>query len=293
MAEVKESVERVTGQRVDAVRAVSAGRSSQAWIAHVGQERWVVRVPIEDSGRRITYQAEATIGRYLGSLGHPVAEWTIVSVNGSTCSVARQIPGVPVVYDQAWSSKFGHSVGRLLGDLHAMPAERFGPLEDHQVSIRGVSDDRVQGVADRWCHARMWPFDGESLDDHPIIDHAPEIGNAAISLAERIKAAEAGASGVVHSDLHQEHLLVDENGSLAGVLDFGDAFVGSVAWDFALLNWYHGKANASLVARHYPDGSDALDRGIVLSIAVGLYKMAKNPNDLTVIPRLRRCLESI
>ncbi len=139
----------------------------------------------------------------------------------------------------------------------------------------------------------MWPFDGDSLDGHPIIDQAPEIGNAAISLADRIQAAETGATGVIHSDLHQEHLLVDEDGTLSGVLDFGDAFVGSVAWDFALLNWYYGKANAALVAHHYPDGPDALDRGIMLSIAVGLYKTAKNPSDLTVISRLQRCVESI
>ena len=138
----------------------------------------------------------------------------------------------------------------------------------------------------------MWPFDHPSLDDHPITERAPDIARAATTLASDIAAADTGAIGVAHSDLHSEHLLVGESGSLTGVLDFGDAFIGSIAWDFALLNWYYGKANAAAVARHHPAGSDVLDQGATLSIAVGLYKVAKDPNDPALIPRLRRCLES-
>ena len=107
-----------------------------------------------------------------------------------------------------------------------------------------------------------------------------------------IEGAEAGSAGIVHSDLHNKHLLVDKDGSLTGVLDFGDAFIGSIAWDFALLNWYYGTPNAAVVARHHPAGLEALDRGVTLSVVVGLYKLAKNPEDHDVIPRLRRCLES-
>lgn len=62
------------------------------------------------------------------------------------------------------------------------------------------------------------------------------------ALADSLHAAEDGPTGVVHSDRHREHLLVDNKGSLAGVLDFGDAFVGAVAWDFVLLNWYYASS---------------------------------------------------
>ena len=287
-----ECVERVAGHQVDAVWALSTGRSSLAWVAQVGEERWVARVPVKDSGRRITYQAEVAIGRYLNSLGHPVADWTIVNNDGTMCSVAREVPGVPADYNRAWSDDFGRQLAGVLADLHAMPAEGFGPLADDQQSIRGLSDDRVHGIVDRWCHARVWPFDDSSLDDHPIVELAPEIANAVSTLAGDIEAADTGSTGVVHSDLHREHLLIGRDGSLTGVLDFGDAFIGSIAWDFALLNWYYGKANAAVVARHHPAGSDALDQGVTLSVAVGLYKVAKNPNDPAMIPRLRNCLES-
>ena len=288
-----ECVERVAGRQVDLVWELSAGQSSSAWVAQAGEERWVVRVPVKDSGRRITYRAEAAIGRYLTSLGHPVADWTIVDHNGTMCSVAREIPGVPVAYDRVWSDDFGRQLAHVLADLHEMPAEGFGPLaDDQQQLVRGLSEDRVHGITDRWFHARIWPFDDSSLDDHPITEQAPDIAHAATTLASDIAAAGTGATGVVHSDLHREHLLVGKDGSLTGVLDFGDAFIGSIAWDFALLNWYYGKANAAAVARHHPAGSDVLDHGAALSIAVGLYKVAKNPNDPALIPRLRRCLES-
>jgi aminoglycoside phosphotransferase (APT) family kinase protein len=288
-----ECVERVAGRQVDLVWELSAGQSSSAWVAQAGEERWVVRVPVKDSGRRITYRAETAIGRYLTSLGHPVADWTLVEHDGTMCSVAREIPGVPVAYDRVWSDDFGCQLAHVLSDLHEMPAEGFGPLADDQRQLmRGLSEDRVHGITDRWFHARIWPFDGSSVDDHPITDQAPDIAHAATTFVSDIAAAGTGAIGVVHSDLHREHLLVGNDGSLNGVLDFGDAFIGSIAWDFALLNWYYGKGNASTVARHHPAGSDALDQGVALSIAVGLYKVAKNPHDLAVLPRLRRCLES-
>lgn len=289
----RECVEQVALQPVDAIRALSAGRSSHAWIAQVGEARWIARIPIVDSGRRATYRAEMAIGRYLTSLGHPVADWTIVDAHGTLCSVARALPGLPVEYGLVWSIDFGRQLAGLLADVHAMRAEHFGPLVDNQTSLRGVAQDRLQGIVDRWCHAPIWPFDASKIDSHPIFKQAPEIGHAVASLANCIEAAATGPTGVVHSDLHREHLLTDTRGLLTGVLDFGDAFIGSVAWDFALLNWYYGEANASLVACHHPAGAEMLDQGAMLSVAVGLYKAAKNPNDPAVIQRLQRCLASV
>ena len=218
-----ECVERVAGRQVDVVWELSAGQSSLAWVAQAGEERWVVRVPVKDSGRRITYRAEAAIGRYLTSLGHPVADWTIVDHDGTMCSVAREIPGVPVACHQDWTDDFGRQLAHVLADLHEMPAEGFGPLANDHESLRGLSDDRLHGITDRWFHARIWPFDNSSLHDHPITEQAPDIAHAATTLATDIEAAGTGPIGVVHSDLHREHLLVGNDGSLNGVLDFDAA----------------------------------------------------------------------
>ncbi len=291
-AVAQEAVECALGRPVDEVRQISSGRSSDAWLVRVSTEHWIARVAIKNSGRRITYLAESLIGCYLESLGHGVAVWTIVEVNGVSCSVARQLPGVPVAYDRNWSEEFGRALAGVLRDLHTMPATGFGPLANDETEACGVSADRNDAIVDRWFHAPVWPFDGSSLADHPILDLAPKLGGLVAGLALQIEAAASGPTGVVHSDLHREHLLVNDDGSLAGVLDFGDAFVGATAWDFALLNWYYGKPNAELVAAHYPSGNEELDRGVVLSVAVGLYKAAKNPADQAVLPRLQRCLEA-
>ena len=282
----------VAGRRPETVHLLSSGHSSQAFAATVGSERWVARVPIEGSGRHITYNVEAALNRSLISNGHPVANWSVVDVEDVPCSVARRLPGAPVRYDQPWSAEFGQQLAQLLHALHTVPAEGFGPLINEDTGIRGSSDDRTQGVVDRWFHAPIWPFDGSTLDAHPVGDRAPDLARIAVALSDRIESAESDTIGVVHSDLHREHLLQNDDGALTGVLDLGDAFIGAVAWDFALLNWYYGKANALLVAHHYPNHGDVLDCGVTLSIAVGLYKLAKNPADPTVVPRLRRCINT-
>lgn len=71
---------------------------------------------------------------------------------------------------------------------------------------------------------------------------------------------------MLHSDLRRDHLLRDSGGGLAALLDFGDAFVGSLAWDFALLHWYYGKANTGLVTASYPEGEVLDCRGRHLAV---------------------------
>ena len=110
------------------------------------------------------------------------------------------------------------------------------------------------------------------------------------SVQALLLAASEGPTGVVHSDLHREHLLVGAAGDLTGVLDFGDAFVGVAAWDFALLHWYYGPQTSRAVARHHPDGTQLHEQGRLLALALGLYKLAKSPTDSRVPPRLRRAL---
>lgn len=289
----RRAAERVVGARADGVRLVSSGQSSDAWLVDVADGKWITRVPIDDSGRRITYRAEQLIGDYLTSFGHPVAAWTTIEIDGFDCSVARELSGTTVDAGQRWAPAFGEQLAAVLQDLHEMPARGYGPLADDGTTARGVSSSLDQGIVDRWYHAAIWPFDGSSLADHPIADAEPHLGESVASMRRRIeRAATAGSIGVVHSDLHRAHLLEAADGTLAGVLDFGDAFIGAVAWDFALLQWYYGDENVELVAAHSRRGEAERARGALLAVAVGLYKLAKNPTDQAVLPRLRRCVRA-
>lgn len=283
-----------TGESPASVEPFASGRTSDAWLAETSRGSWIVRIPVAQSGRRVTYRAEAVIGAQLTQRGHPVADWTIIEITrGRPSSVARLLPGSPVDYETRWTPEFARALALVLGDLHALPATGFGPLNsgDDALYQRGISPSRRAGIVDRFVHAAIWPFDGSTLEQHPLMGVDPNLCDEIGRQRAAIEAAAEGPLGLVHSDLHREHLLQGPDGSLTGLLDFGDAFVGAVGWDFALLHWYYGLTNARMVARNHPGGSTELANGAALALAFGLYKLAKNPTDRSVLPRLRRCAE--
>lgn len=293
MTVATEAIRLAVGEPCGGVRRIASGRSSSAWAASSPSGHWIVRVPVPDSGRTLSYRSEARIGELLHALGHPVATWTLVQVDEELCSVAPRLQGRPVDYGRRFQSGFAGELGRLLFDLHHLDASGFGPLVDDECALRGRSASVRAGVVDRWFHASIWPFDESELSSHVVRDIAPDLVEAIEPLRPRIIDAADGPIGVVHSDLHREHLLQDEAGGLGAVLDFGDAFRGSVVWDFALLHWYYGDENASGVAARYP-GSEGMQASAAhLAVAVGLYKLAKNPRDPAGPERLRRIVGAV
>ena len=303
------------------VELLALGRTSQAWLVTDDGDPRVVRVPIPSSGRRSTYRAEARLGSLLAAAGHPVVRWTTVDVDaGVSCSVGPLLEGQPIAYDKPWTDPVVAGLAALLRDLHALPVAGYGPLTDSDGPLRGDSASPLAGVLDRWIHAPIWPFDGTRLDAHPVTKAAPDLVAPLAAMEGTILGAASGPFGIVHADLHREHLLVtgapmlhtgpagastSRTGTgtstsvtsprLGGVLDFGAAFVGSTAWDVALLRWYYGQTTTQRVVAAYhretsTDGGDLLARGHALAVAVGCYKLARNPTDPTVISRLRAVL---
>jgi aminoglycoside phosphotransferase (APT) family kinase protein len=85
-------------------------------------------------------------------------------------------------------------------------------------------------------------------------------------------------SVVLHSDLHGEHIF-EFQGQLSGVIDFGAAFTGLPAWEFAVLAYYHGWPATETVLATYTQQIAALeiqtDQVRLLAIVVALYKLSK------------------
>jgi aminoglycoside phosphotransferase (APT) family kinase protein len=261
-------------------------------VADDGSTTWVARMPIPHSGRTINYDTEALIGRLLLQQGCPVAAWTTVAVTGVPCSVAPLLRGEPIDDRVAWTAEFAGAVARTLRTLHDLPVDGHGPLRNSPAILAGQSSDDVAGIVERWWQAPIWPFDGSDLARHTIARLAPDLVDQLGGLDAEIRAATAGCAGLVHSDLHGEHLLRSPDWTLTAVLDFGDAFAGSVAWDFALLRWYYGDEPTALVANAYgANGRDLAERGRTLAVAVGLYKLAKYDGDLATLARIRRLID--
>jgi len=278
-----------TTERSATVQLLSSGRSSQAWRAVDSEQERVIRVPIPNSGRLVSYRSEVLIGELLADAGHPVSRWHLETVDDVVCSIGMILEGSPVDYHADWSASFTAAFASVLRDLHSLPVTGWGPLADSFEELRGTSESATEGIVDRWFHAAIWPFDGSDFASHAVAALDPELTSAIIAHREAIGAAAAGPFGVVHSDLHNQHLL-RAGGELTGVLDFGDAFVGSTAWDFALIHWYYGAGNARRVALAYGSDPELIERAALLAIAVGCYKVAKTPQDSAARARLRSLL---
>jgi aminoglycoside phosphotransferase (APT) family kinase protein len=110
--------------------------------------------------------------------------------------------------------------------------------------------------------------------------------------ARAVFAARGGTGSIEPLAEDWDHLLRSPEGRLAGLLDFGDAFAGPPAWDFACLRYYHGENVGRRVAAHYPGGADVLRRSLALGIAFALYKLDKTPDRPDVIERVARLIRA-
>ncbi|MEZ5229773.1 MAG: aminoglycoside phosphotransferase family protein, partial [Acidimicrobiales bacterium] len=225
--------------------------------------------------------------------GHPVCTWQLVPVDDVECSIGPRLHGTPIEDAWTWPRHFVERVAALLRDLHQLPATGWGPLENRTDRLHGTSTAPTAGIVERWFHAPIWPFDESELDTHPLATIAPDLLPTLAPLEREIVAAAIEPFGVLHSDLHRQHLL-HTGDKLTGMLDFGDAFIGSTAWDFALLHWYYGPQNTQAVAHAYDPDRDLAARGAILGVAVGCYKIAKTPsNGTTLQSQLRSLLDTL
>ena len=81
---------------------------------------------------------------------------------------------------------------------------------------------------------------------------------------------DADASSVVHGDLHARHLLVDEHGALAAVVDWGDVCRADPAIDLPLLwSGLPPDARGELLSAYGPVGEELLLRARVLALFLG------------------------
>ncbi len=287
-----EAGRRLGADQTVGVEMVAAGMSSTAWRIRLPQGPWIVRTPNAPSGRRPSARSDVLLGALLPA-ELPVARWELVEIEGIECSAGPVVPGDRIDAGP-WGAGLAGSIAEVLGATHglARDASGWGPIQNRDDKIVGISTSLVDGVADRWFLAAMWPFDGSSLGSHPLLDVAAELVERLGALEATLVHAAAGPRCLVHSDLHAQHLLV-ASGILTGVLDFGDAFVGSAAWDIALLRHYYGAANADRVARRLDDGAEVIEASVVLHVAVCAYKLAKQPDRSGVAERLQAALTDL
>jgi aminoglycoside phosphotransferase (APT) family kinase protein len=121
-------------------------------------------------------------------------------------------------------------LARFLATLHAIPvadATRFGAGPDTIARLDLVR--RVPRARD----------DLAGLAEHKLVEH---IGPFMIILDGAPANYAPAADTLVHGDLYARHLLVDVDGRLAGVIDWGDVHLGDRAVDLAIVHTFLPRA---------------------------------------------------
>lgn len=286
----RNTVERIAGYAAGSTHLrlthIGRGATSSAWFASTPPANLVVRILPHSVNRPTTYLSEFLILQALQAQGCLVPD-PVLNYRSSVAqladipepwSVTTKLDGEPITAAR-WNNAVAREVGQTLAVLHQLPVDRYGRLDEQASEIYGLQKTEQDGIVARWCWAPLWPFDRSDLKEHPLCDLEPDLCRQINRLQDAILALPETAAGVlVHSDLHAEHIF-HRDGRLAGLIDFGAAFIGHPAWDFAVLGFYHGWAITDQILDGYTSRVDLRNsltaQARLLAISLGLYKMAR------------------
>ncbi|MFF8731748.1 aminoglycoside phosphotransferase family protein [Streptomyces sp. NPDC015171] len=129
-------------------------------------------------------------------------------------TIMTWVPGEPL--DRTSISRGDHAADTLAGFLRALHVE--APADAPVSEDRGVHPKKCTDGFDHFFHAVV-------PDD--IADKVRAVWDDAVAAPEW-----QGPQVWVHGDLHPANVVVSD-GTLSGVIDFGDMFAGDPAWDLA------------------------------------------------------------
>ncbi len=269
-------------------RILGRGVAAIGWRVDTDAEPVAVRIALPEGARTepTRFEAEFAILEALhpldGRAPRPIATSTdediIDPLRGALpWSLQTLVEGTPLD-ESAAPLDAARDLGALLARLHAIPVEGWGLLEDRRGPLRGVASDATSGLESRWPN--LWPYDGSTLLAHPIVRLRPALLDALSRLREQLlRYAEMDARAVCHSDLHADNILCDTDGHLAGVIDFGDAFVGYPAWDLANFAYHFGWPATEALIEGYESKSVMRDVRLAeahqLAVPTALVKVRK------------------
>lgn len=297
---VKRIAEHVDVQ-ASSILPLGRGATSSAWKVTHGRDAFIIRFMPAGTPRPATYQSEFTVLHALMERGCPVPMPVMASVEDNrpipgvleAWAVTQVSPGEPVK-NSPISSDLAHGLGRFLSILHALPVTGFGRLVEQPDGLTGQQESHLEGVRARWCWANLWPLDGSELRQHPFSERRLHLTEKLQGFEEAIfNAVSDEPIALTHSDLHGEHIF-QRDGALSGVIDFGAAFIGVPAWDFAVIAFYHGwpAVQATVSGYVYPLGTQRLlQQTRMLALVVGLYKLSKAAKERASESKVERILQ--
>lgn len=307
MPNVAVEIARQANIDVISVKLLGDGASSRAWQISDGDQSFIVRTMRDGSNRPVTYQSEFAILRHLALDGCPVPRPILNSCEVAglasqpfSWSITGMVAGKSVGSGPL-SYKVASQLGHFLATLHRLPVSGYGRLCESTTLLCGQQQNQLDGICARWCWAPIWPYDQSVLSHHRVVDWAPQLIEPLLLLQTRLLALMDTEQVVVnHADLHGEHIFQQDN-NLTGIIDFGAAFIGIAAWDFAVLAYYHGWHICRVALEGYLQGMaqqalkfDMFWRQVQeVAVVVALYKLAKISNPVVSSDKVARAITFI
>jgi aminoglycoside phosphotransferase (APT) family kinase protein len=195
------------------------------------------------------------------------ADYSRTRVDGDAI-VLSALPGRPCTTctpctDRGRQGRLRHALGRTVADLHTVRGDRFG-YPHGQPGLQ----------ADTWCTAFLAMVDAVLADAERFGVELP-VPPAAIRGAVHDNAHwldDVAEPALVHFDLWDGNLLVDEQGALTGVVDAERAFWGDPHADFASLALFGTiEADRDFLAG-YADGGGRVEPGPSFACRQSLYR---------------------
>jgi aminoglycoside phosphotransferase (APT) family kinase protein len=243
------------GLAADDVRIVAAGWDNTVVLV---DDDWVFRFPRREIALPGIDREIALLPRLAPQLSLPIPVPEHVGVYGDPpwrFWGARHLPGTELKVADQVGVEVGRSLGRFVAELHALPADSSLPVDPF-----GRADAVSRAVRARDVMADLRATD-PSLDglDDPAVERVLAAGEAAVPPPTD--------TVLSHGDLYSRHVLVDEDGAVAGVIDWGDLCMAPRSVDLSVAySALAGPAREAFFAEYGPVDDDTELRARVMAL---------------------------
>ena len=252
VTEARQAV-RACGLAADDVRIVAAGWDNTVVLV---DDDWVFRFPRREIALPGIDREIALLPRLAPQLSLPIPVPEHVGVYGEPpwrFWGARHLPGTELKVADQVGIEVGRSLGRFVAELHALPAHSSLPVDPFG---RADAVSRAVRARDVLADLRAHQLDG--LDD-PAVEQVLAAGAAA--------GPPPGETVLSHGDLYSRHVLVDEHGATAAIIDWGDLCKAPRSVDLSIAySALTGPSRESFFAEYGPIDDDTELRARVMAI---------------------------